>query len=157
MRVFVLAAAALVACMVPAAAQRVPIDTNPTADELRNIITFQVDNDFFNPIYRTDRDYSNGLRLGWLSPALPDLPDSIAALTNLPTFFGEDPVTSVTRRFGISVGQNICPPAQHNPGEAGPVLVPSIDGKGDGGVFLDVSQTLERDVQAFRFLVHRDV
>jgi lipid A 3-O-deacylase len=110
MRVFVLAAAALVACMVPAAAQRVPIDTNPTADELRNIITFQVDNDFFNPIYRTDRDYSNGLRLGWLSPALPDLPDSIAALTNLPTFFGEDPVTSVTRRFGISVGQNIYTP-----------------------------------------------
>ena len=110
MRVFAWAAIVLAASAVSAAAQRVPIDTKPTADELRNIITFQVDNDFFNPIGNTDRDYTNGLRFGWLSPALPDLPDGIAALTNFPTFFGEDPVTSVTRRIGISIGQNIYTP-----------------------------------------------
>jgi len=110
MRVFAVAVAVLVASLVPAAAQSVPISTNPTPDELRNIITFQVDNDFFNPIGRTDRDYTNGLRLGWLSPALPDLPDGIARLTNFPTFFGEDPVTSVTRRLGISIGQNLYTP-----------------------------------------------
>ena len=110
MRVIAGAAIVLAASVVSAAAQRVPIDTKPTDDELRNIITFQVDNDFFNPIGRTDRDYTNGLRLGWLSPALPDLPDGIAALTNFPTFFGEDPVTSVTRRIGISIGQNLYTP-----------------------------------------------
>jgi lipid A 3-O-deacylase len=110
MKVSVGAVIALVASVASAAAQRVPVDTNPTADELRNIITFQVDNDFFNPIGRSDRDYTNGLRLGWLSPALPDLPNGIAALTNLPTFFGEDPVTSVTRRIGVSIGQNIYTP-----------------------------------------------
>jgi hypothetical protein len=110
MKSFVLAGAVLAAGIGSAAAQRVPVDTNPTADELRNIITFQVDNDFFNPVYRSDRDYSNGLRLGWLSPALPDLPDTLAALTNFPTFFGEAPVSSVTRRVGISIGQNIYTP-----------------------------------------------
>ncbi len=110
MKVFALAAIVLAASAVSAAAQRVPVDTNPTADELRNIITFQVDNDFFNPIGRTDRDYTNGLRFGWLSPALPDLPDGIAALTNFPTFFGEGPVSSVTRRLGISIGQNLYTP-----------------------------------------------
>lgn len=88
----------------PASAQRLPIDTNPTPDELRNIFSFQVENDFFNPISRSDRDYTSGLRFGWLSPALPDLPDPIAMMLTFPTFFGEDPVTSVVRRVGLSIG-----------------------------------------------------
>lgn len=93
-----------------AAAQRVPLDTNPTPDEQRNIFTFQVENDFFNRFSPTDRDYTNGLRLGWLSPALPDLSDGLASLTSIPTFFGEAPANSVTRRFGISLGQNLYTP-----------------------------------------------
>jgi hypothetical protein len=40
----------------------VPIDTNPDPDELRNIFTFQVENDFFNIYGRSDRDYTNGIR-----------------------------------------------------------------------------------------------
>ena len=95
----------------PVLAQRTPIDTNPSPDELRNIFTLQVENDVFNRIGRSDRDYTNGIRFGWLSPALPDLPDSIAALTTIPTFFGEGPVSSVTRRVGISIGQNLYTPA----------------------------------------------
>ncbi len=93
------------------AQRRIPIDTTPDPDELRNIWTFQVENDFFNPIGRSDRDYTNGLRIGWLSSALPQLPDGVAALVTLPTFFGEDPVTSVTRRLGISFGQNLYTPS----------------------------------------------
>jgi hypothetical protein len=92
------------------AQRRIPIDTTPDPDELRNIWTLQIENDFFNPIGRSDRDYTNGIRIGWLSPALPALPEGLAALLTLPTFFGESPVTSVTRRLGISFGQNIYTP-----------------------------------------------
>lgn len=102
--------AALLAATVPAAAQRVPIDATPDPDELRDIITFQVENDVFNRIGRSDRDFTNGIRFGWLSPALPELPDGLANLLTLPTFFGEAPVSSVTRRIGVSVGQNIYTP-----------------------------------------------
>lgn len=93
-----------------AEAQRLPIDTHPTEDEERNIFTFQIENDVFNRFEKSDRDYTNGVRLGWLSPALPDLPDGIVNLTTIPTFLGEDPVTSVTRRIGISFGQNLYTP-----------------------------------------------
>jgi hypothetical protein len=95
----------------PALAQRPPIDTAPSPDELRNIFTFQVENDVFNRFGKSDRDYTNGVRLGWLSPALPDLPDGLATLLTLPTFFGEGPESSVTRRAGLSVGQNLYTPA----------------------------------------------
>ena len=101
------AALAALAFAIPAAAQRVPIDTTPSPDELRNIFTFQVENDVFNRIGKSDRDYTNGVRLGWLSPALPDLPAGFANIITFPTFFGEDPVSSVTRRVGISIGQNL--------------------------------------------------
>jgi hypothetical protein len=103
-------AIAVLAMTVPAGAQRVPIDTTPAPDELRNIFTLQIENDVFNPIGKTDRDYTNGVRLGWLSSALPDLPEGLATLTTIPTFFGEAPVSSVTRRFGISIGQNLYTP-----------------------------------------------
>ena len=93
-----------------AQAQLPPIDTNPSPDELRNIFTLQIENDVFNRIGKSDRDYTNGVRFGWLSPALPDLPDAFARLTTFPTFFGEGPVSSVTRRVGISIGQNLYTP-----------------------------------------------
>ena len=58
----------------PSACRSTP---TPVPDELRNIFTFQVENDVFNRIGKSDRDYTNGLRFGWLSPALPDLPDGV--------------------------------------------------------------------------------
>ena len=84
---------------------------HPRPDELRNIFTIQIENDVFNRIGNSDRDYTNGVRLGWLSPALPALPDGLSALVTIPTFFGEAPVTSVTRRVGIAIGQNLYTPA----------------------------------------------
>ena len=50
-----------------AKAQQPPVDTNPRPDEERNIFTFQVENDVFNRIGKSDRDYTNGVRFGWLS------------------------------------------------------------------------------------------
>ncbi len=106
-----LAAAILIASVGAAAAQQpIPIDTTPDPDELRNIFTLQVENDFFNLVGKSDRDYTNGLRIGWLSPALTDMPAGWARMLTLPTFFGERPVDSVTRRVGISVGQNLYTP-----------------------------------------------
>ena len=92
-------------------AQSIPLDTTPDPDELRNIFTIQIENDVFNRIGKSDRDYTNGVRFGWLSPALPELPDGLTRLVTIPTFFGETPATSVTRRVGISFGQNIYTPA----------------------------------------------
>src|SRR5262245_5233148 len=88
-----------------------PPPPSATEDEQRSIFSFQVENDFFNLFNRTDRDYTNGIRLGWLSPAITWLPPSWVALTTIPTIFGEAPPDSVVRRIGISVGQNIYTPA----------------------------------------------
>jgi hypothetical protein len=87
-----------------------PPPPSATEDEQRSIFTLQVENDFFNLFNRTDRDYTNGIRLGWLSPALTSMPSSWVALTTIPTFLGEAPSDSVVRRFGISVGQNLYTP-----------------------------------------------
>ncbi|MBS0547394.1 MAG: lipid A deacylase LpxR family protein [Proteobacteria bacterium] len=110
MKVPFAALAVLLATVGSAAAQRVPIDSTPDPDEMRGIFTIQVENDVFNRIGRSDRDYTNGIRLGWLSPALPELPTGVANLLNFPTFFGEGPVSSVTRRVGLSIGQNLYTP-----------------------------------------------
>ncbi len=88
-----------------------PPRTSATEDEQRNIYTFQVENDVFNRVARSDRDYTSGVRVGWLSPALTELPAGIVAATTVPTFFGEAPATSVIRRIAVSFGQNIYTPA----------------------------------------------
>ena len=108
--VAVITASVLVGLAGVANAQSIPRDTTPDPDERRNIFTFQVENDFFNPVDRSDRDYTNGLRLGWLSPAITEIPDGWARIVTIPTFFGEDPATSVTRRIGITFGQNLYTP-----------------------------------------------
>ena len=82
-----------------------PRDTS----ENRSIVTFQVENDVFDRIGRSDRDYTNGVRLGWLSaPAI--MPSWLTAITTVPTFFGEPPSTGVVRRYGVSIGQNLYTP-----------------------------------------------
>ena len=109
-----LAMAALLASVPAARAQttsRPPPPPSATEDERRNIFAIQVENDFFNLFNRTDRDYTNGVRLAWLSPAIEWLPPAWIALTTIPTFLGEAPADSVVRRFGISFGQNIYTPA----------------------------------------------
>lgn len=88
-----------------------PPRMSATEDEQRSIYTFQVENDVFNRLAQTDRDYTSGLRIGWLSPALTEMAPGIVAATTVPTFFGEAPATSVIRRVAVSFGQNIYTPA----------------------------------------------
>jgi len=87
-----------------------PPKTSATEDEQRSIYTIQVENDVFNRVGRSDRDYTSGVRVGWLSPALTEMPTGVVALTTIPTFFGEPPSDSVIRRFALSFGQNIYTP-----------------------------------------------
>ena len=87
-----------------------PPPASATRDEQRNIFSFQVENDVFNRLSPTDRDYTNGVRFGWLSPAITTMPTGLVALTTIPTFLGEPPSDSVIRRVGVSIGQNIYTP-----------------------------------------------
>ncbi len=56
-----------------------------------------------------------------------------------------------------TVGQDISGAAQHDPGEASPVLVPPVHRDGNDWVLLDVADSLERDVGALGLLVNGDV
>jgi lipid A 3-O-deacylase len=107
-----LAMTALLAGVATARAQTSEPPPRPSAteDEQRSIYTFQIENDVFNRFNPTDRDYTNGVRLGWLSPAITDMPAGWVALTTIPTFLGEPPSDSVIRRFGLSFGQNLYTP-----------------------------------------------
>src|SRR5438477_11945509 len=68
-----------------------PPPPSSTPDESRNIFSFQVENDVFNRFSPSDRDYTNGVRIGWLSPAITDMPAGFVAMTTIPTFLGEAP------------------------------------------------------------------
>ncbi len=110
-----LAMAVLCAASAPAGAQSSDGEkpaprASATEDEQRSIYTFQVENDVFNRFGRSDRDYTNGVRVGWLSPAITEMPRGIVALTTIPTFLGEAAADSVIRRVAISAGQNIYTP-----------------------------------------------
>src|SRR5262245_63721286 len=72
-----------------------PPPPSATESERRNIFIFQVENDVFNRFSPTDRDYTNGVRIGWLSPAITSMPPGIVAMTTVPTFFGEPQSDSV--------------------------------------------------------------
>jgi hypothetical protein len=69
-----LATAAVARGQTPEVGGGEPPPPSATEDEQRSIFSQQVENDFFNLFNRTDRDYTNGIRLGWLSPAITSLP-----------------------------------------------------------------------------------
>ena len=103
-----LATAMSFAAAAPATAQ--PVPPSATDDERRSIYTIQVENDVFNRFSPSDRDYTSGVRLGWLSPAITEMSPGWIALTTVPTFFGEAAPDSVIRRFALSVGQAMYTP-----------------------------------------------
>lgn len=90
----------------PPPAPVAPLEKRPGA-----ILTLQVENDVLSRwATDTDRDYTSGLRLGWLSPPTEDLPDWLVRATTLPTFMQEPAATSVVRRWGLSLGHNLYTP-----------------------------------------------
>ena len=81
-----------------------------TEDEQRSIFTFQVENDVFNRIGPSDRDYTNGFRFGWLSPALHRHAAGLRGLDHHADLLRRARRDSVIRRVGVSFGQNIYTP-----------------------------------------------
>ena len=76
-------------------------------------LTIQVENDLFAKVANTDRHYTNGLKLGWLSAPTNDLPEWMKSLSAPPLFsiFTNDQnITGVSRRVGVAVSQVIFTP-----------------------------------------------
>ena len=98
-RIAVLAAFGLAAAPLPAAAE----DDGPT-------VTAQFEND---RVANTDRDYTNGWRLTWLSGSkeLPDWAEDLGPLVDWPSFLERKPETRINRRVGLALGQDIYTPS----------------------------------------------
>jgi lipid A 3-O-deacylase len=106
-----LALAALILCAfgAPAIAQPAPDAPKGDADNTRGSFIIQVENDVFNRFAPSDRDYTSGIRFGWMSGPT-DIPGWLVAVTAFPAFFGEPASTRIDRRWGLSIGQNIYTP-----------------------------------------------
>jgi len=72
-------------------------------------VTLQIENDWFARFANSDRHYTTGLRLGYLSGDT-DVPDWLADLTDWPSLFVDASVPPVTRRFGVALSQSIFTP-----------------------------------------------
>ena len=90
-------------------AQPAPDAPKGDADNTRGSFILQVENDVFNRFGPTDRDYTSGIRFGWMSGPTT-LPPWLVSVTEFPTFFGEMEPTRTDRRWGLSIGQNIYTP-----------------------------------------------
>ena len=89
--------------------QAAPDAPKGDADATSGSFTIQVENDVFNRLGPSDRDYTSGLRIGWMSGPTA-IPSWLASATTFPAFFGEPQPTRIDRRWGVSLGQNIYPP-----------------------------------------------
>ncbi|MGB8273955.1 MAG: lipid A deacylase LpxR family protein [Alphaproteobacteria bacterium] len=87
----------------------VSIAPGPALAQDNGTLTLEAENDFFAPITSTDRHYTNGLRIAWLSPKT-DVPEWIADVSDLPSHFGVEDSVPVYRRVGVALAQNIFTP-----------------------------------------------
>lgn len=123
-RTSALAAALLCAAFTPALADEnveraAPADTSkmllpdPAITPDGGFLTLQVENDLFAKAANTDRHYTNGLKLGWLSAPTNDLPEWMKSLSAPPLFSiftNERNITGVSRRVGVALSHVIFTP-----------------------------------------------
>jgi hypothetical protein len=79
------------------------------AAEDSSTLVLQFEND---RVADTDRDYTNGWRITWLSGSreLPDWAEKLGPLVEWPAFLPRRPETRINRRIGIGVGQDLYTP-----------------------------------------------
>jgi hypothetical protein len=82
------------------------------ADEYDPSFTIQVENDWFGKIAGggSDRDYTTGIRLAWLSDSL-DVPGWVERIATPPRIFGSEEDNTIWR-WGLSINQNIYTPEE---------------------------------------------
>lgn len=82
-------------------------------------VTTQFEND---RVANTDRDYTNGWRITWLSGSqeLPDWAEKLGPLIDWPSFLERKPETRINRRIGIGLGQDLYTPTDTATHEAQP-------------------------------------
>lgn len=82
----------------------------PAAAENGGILTFTTENDRY-AIPPTDRHYTNGLRLSWLSPPTRGIPEAVTRFTDWPSllFLGREWVPK-SRRWAVIAGHSIFTP-----------------------------------------------
>lgn len=89
-------------------------ETPPAVEPTDNgFLTLQVENDLFAKFANTDRHYTNGLQISWLSAPRDDLPDWMKTLSAPPVFgwFTDDAhVVKTSHRIGVSLAQAIFTP-----------------------------------------------
>lgn len=76
-------------------------------------VTIEVENDLFAKLANTDRHYTNGIKLSWLSGPTNDLPDWLKTLSAPPlfSFFTNNKnITGTTHRVGVALAQAMFTP-----------------------------------------------
>lgn len=105
--------AGLLLCGAIAAAPAAELMPDPAITPDGGFITIQTENDLFAKLANTDRHYTNGLKLSWLSGPTTDLPDWLKAISTPPLiglFTNNENITGTTHRVGVSLSQAIFTP-----------------------------------------------
>ncbi|MEX2250019.1 MAG: lipid A deacylase LpxR family protein [Parvibaculum sp.] len=118
MRAFLIGAAALfgaVAAGMPAAsaAENEAEEVAAEADTGRSFLTFQVENDLFANFANSDRHYTNGLQVAWLSRPQRNLPGWLTEFSSPPFYSLVFPTGNFdykSHRFGVALGHAIFTP-----------------------------------------------
>lgn len=85
-----------------------PLHGALAAEEDRSFWSLQIENDFFTQLTNTDRHYTNGLRLSYVS-APRKLPGWLGAMASVPSSFGKD-MGEPAQRWAVSVGHSMFTP-----------------------------------------------
>lgn len=79
----------------------------------REFLTLQTENDLFGPVTNTDRHYTNGLQVAWLSRPQTDLPEWLTDFSSPPVYsllFPTGNFDSKSHRVGVALAQAIFTP-----------------------------------------------
>lgn len=80
------------------------------AEESFGTLSLQIENDFFARATNSDRHYTNGFRLAWVSPPNEGVPSWVSRPLSPPDPFVATDGVPTQRRFGVAVGQSIFTP-----------------------------------------------
>lgn len=100
-------------CSATSMAQAQELLPDPAITPDGGFITLEVENDLFAKLANTDRHYTNGMKMSWLSAPTKDLPDWLKSLSTPPLnnfFTNDDNITGTTYRVGIAIAHLIFTP-----------------------------------------------